>query len=231
MRFLCAFLVLLCAGCASYRTPGGPAPFAKLGLEAGDAIQPPAPQFPLRLALVRVQAPGYRSYTADGSGQGRYSVVADDALADETQLQAVAKWPALSGAARLDASLLPAALDSLGELRLAAAKMQADVLLVYTLDTSLHAGDRAYEAAAKIALEAPDGESSVASAASAVFIDVRTGYDYGSATAGVQLDAPAETWRSREALDGRRVEAERQAFAALLAAAQTSWRGIVARFQ
>src|SRR3546814_5131979 len=72
-----AVVAFLCAGCASYMTPGGPAPLAELaGANASDAAEQPSPQFPLNLVAVRLQAADYRSLSTTGYGEGRFSVIA-----------------------------------------------------------------------------------------------------------------------------------------------------------
>jgi len=65
------------AGCSSYRTPergANMSVFTDSDIEAVLARRPAA-AFPANIAIARVQSPGYRSYTAKGHGQGRYSVV------------------------------------------------------------------------------------------------------------------------------------------------------------
>src|SRR3546814_13593871 len=119
-------------------TPGGPAPLAELaGANASDAAEQPSPQFPLNLVAVRLQAADYRSLSTTGYGEGRFSVIAPPELLTPPQLQSLAQWPQIATAAIFDAALLPEKFDSLADLRLAAAKMQADVLLVYTIATTL----------------------------------------------------------------------------------------------
>jgi len=225
-------LALSCAGCASYRTPGGAVSLTQIADGAGETAQQPSPQFPLRMALVRVQAAAYRSGSASGYGNGRFSVIATPELPDATQLQALAQWPQLAGVSVFDASLLPEHFDSLADLRFAAAKMQADVLLVYTLATSFRIDGHDREPASKIALgDQPDTDAAVNSTASLAFVDVRTGFTYGATQATATVAGLADAWDSAAALDAKRLDAERQAFAALLVAAEKSWSGIVGRYR
>lgn len=226
-------LALLCSGCASYMTPGGPAPLAQIaGGDVADTAQQPAPQFPLRIVAVRVQAPAYRSLSASGYGKGHFSVITPPELMTPTQLQALVQWPQVAKVSIFDVSLLPEKFDSLADLRFAAAKMQADVLLVYTVETVFHVNGRDHDPASKIKLgDPPDADATVTSMASLAFIDVRTGFTYGATQASATVDGLADAWRSDAALDAKRLDAERQAFAALLVAAEKSWNGIVGRYQ
>lgn len=231
--FAVAALALLFSGCASYMTPGGPAPLAQIaGGDVGDTAQQPSPQFPLSVVAVRVQAPAYRSLSARGYGKGHFSVIAPPELMTPAQLQTLAQWPQVAKASVFDASLLPETFDSLADLRFAAAKMQADMLLVYTVATSFRINGHDCDPASKIALGAkPDADAAVTSTASLAFIDVRTGFTYGATQASATVDGLADAWGSDATLDARRLDAEHQAFAALLAAAEKSWSGIVGHYQ
>src|SRR5689334_24663921 len=80
-------LLFFVSGCATYTTPGRGAEMAKLGAAAIDQknatesgiaeamAKKPLASFPAAVAIVRVQSPGYRSYTAQGWGTGEYSII------------------------------------------------------------------------------------------------------------------------------------------------------------
>ncbi len=226
-------LALACAGCAGYVTPGGPAPLEQLnraGVTEGSSRQP-APQLPASLAVVRVQASPYRARALEGIGTGRYTVIAaTDPLVDAS-LQQIAKWPSVDTAEALNLAWLPAQLDSLDDLRGSAAKMQADVLLVFTFDTAFEVQGRAVAPASPVDVGAKvSGPATVATTASAVFVDVRTGYEYGRAQATSHVDAGASLV-SADAIDAKRVEAERAAFAQLLVNTGQTWAGIAKQYQ
>lgn len=237
MRKLAVIALMFCAGCASYVTPGGPARLAELnGADVADVAdpgaRPPSPHFPVRFGVVRVQAPAYRSRSVRSLGEGRFSIVETQELLDQAQLKAIANWPVVAKVATLDGALLPARLESLDDLRLAAAKIQADILLVYTLDTAFRLQGQPYGPAAKIALaESPGREAGVTSTASALFVDVRTGFIYGSVQASGAAVGLDQAWRSVDSLDGKRLEAERQAAAALLSEGEKTWNAIAGRYR
>src|SRR5438105_4373497 len=89
MRIYSFALCLICllTGCATYVTPGRAAKMAALeapavdqqsGTESGIAeamAKKPLASFPASVAIVRVQSPGYKSYTAQGWGTGQYSII------------------------------------------------------------------------------------------------------------------------------------------------------------
>jgi hypothetical protein len=83
-----ALLTTLLAGCGSYATSGRAANFQALGvsrnaLTDGSIVQSlakqPLAQFPTGIAVARIQAPGYRSETANTWGHGAYCVVTNRA--------------------------------------------------------------------------------------------------------------------------------------------------------
>lgn len=233
MRHVLALVLVFCAGCAAYLTPGGPAPLADIG--HGDAIlspaQQPSLQFPANLGLVRVQAAAYRSFSSTGIGSGRFSVVATQELHGDRSLQSVAKWPQVAEAQAIDPVLLPARLESLDDLRLAAAKHQADVLMAYTIDTVFQVKGHRYGPLADLPLGKAPGEASIDATASAAFFDVRTGFRYGETKASIRLADLGDAWQSGRLLDGKRMQAEREAFAALLSEAEKTWSGIAGRYE
>jgi len=117
-------------------------------------------------------------------------------------------------------------------LRLAAAKLQADVLLVYTVDTSFEIKGRGYGPLSVISLGLiPDRDACITSTAAAVFTDVRTGFTYGVAEATAKASDLSNAWDSSDAVDKKRLEAEHQAFALLLAQAEKTWTGIAQQYR
>lgn len=229
VRRLIVLIFVLLAGCASYSTPGGPVRLAELaGNDADAAARQPAPQFPVKLGVIRVQAPAYRSYSSAGVGRGSFSVLTspDDPLSGSLQ-QALSQWPAITGVTPLDPELLPTNLTSLDDLRLAAAKMQVDILLVYTIDTHFHINGHDYGPLAEIPLKTvPDADASVSAVASAAFVDVRTGYRYGSSEAAAQESGLRQVWGTADAIDAKRIDAEQKTVAMLSSEAKKTWQGI-----
>ncbi len=232
MRMLLLVVVLL-SGCASYVTPGGPVRLEDIDRAdiAAVAARKPSPNFPARLAVARVQATGYKSYSAEAYGAGGYSVVTTQELMTDGQMQALSAWPSVAGVAPVSRLLLPASLRSLDDLRLSAAKLQADVLLVYTLDTAFRINGRGYGPLTAISLGiVPDRDAHVTSTASALFIDVRTGFVYGVAEATAKASELTSIWNSSDTVDRKRLDAEREAVGLLLAEAGKTWSGIAGQY-
>ena len=234
MRVVVIALMLICAGCASYVTPGAAVRLQDIDRPdiAAAAARKASPNFPARLAIARVQAPQYRSYSSESYGNGRFTVLTAQELLTETHMSAIQAWPALAGVVPINRLLLPPRFESLDDLRLSGAQIQADILLVYTLDTSFRVQGRGYGPLAAISLGVvPDRDAFITSTASALFIDVRTGFIYGVAEATAKADGLTNVWSSRSTIDKKRVEAEQQAFDGLMIQSAKTWSGIATQFQ
>ena len=233
MRTLLLSCVLLCSACASYVTPSGAVRLDDIDRAdiAEIAARKPSPNFPARVAIVRIQAPEYRSYSSEGYGNGRFSVVTTQELMTEEQFQKFGTWPSIAAVAPINRLLLPEKLESLDDLRLSAAKLQADVLMVYTIDTSFRIQGRWYGPLSAISLGlAPDRDAHITSTASALFSDVRTGFVYGVAEATAKATGLTNFWDSGDMIDKKRLETEQQAFTLLAAETEKAWSGIASQY-
>ncbi len=139
-----SLLLLFVGGCSIvYRTPGGGANlklFADRDIREIFERQPSAPR-PVHLAIARVQAPHYRSYTSSSHGQGRYSVVTVRDVEQEQDFERLASLPDVAQVVPLNRLLLSDQLESDRELRQAAAALHADMILIYTFDTDFSSDD------------------------------------------------------------------------------------------
>lgn len=223
-------LLALVAGCASYTTPG--AGMKMDSLARGDIrerlARRPAAAFPAHLAVARVQAPGYRSYSQTSFGDGRYSVVTTRDIETPADFERIAKLPQVAGVAPLSRLLLPPRLDTDEDLRTAAASLRADVLLVYTFDTQFVTNESVIAPLRTFYLGIlPDQTARITTTASAALFDVRTGFVYGVAESTAREDQITSVWTNAEAIDQSRQRTERRAFEQLLSEIETAWSGIV----
>lgn len=230
LRFVLLLTLALCAGCASYATPGGPAPLPKLAAAETPAAGQPTLSFPISLHLVRIQAADYQSFSMGTLVGGSFSAVASAELATPPRMHALAQWPLIADVQTLRTDALPPQLETLDDLRLAAAKSLADVLIIYTVDTRFESGGESLSPLAELSLgKAPEQETHIQSVASALLLDVRTGYQFGAVQASARVDDLDGAWLVASALDRKRLDAEQQAFAALLAEVEKLWTGIAAQ--
>ncbi len=244
MRIKLALLALslLTVGCAEYVTPGPGADLERVGLTktvrqaSTDGViqkafdKKPLANFPTSIAVVRVQAPGYVSKTVQSYGTGAYSVVTTRDIEKPEQIERLGKLPMVSGIAPINRLLLKPDFQSDVELRQAAAQLQADMLLVYTLDTTFTTEDKAAPLSVISLGLSPNQQVRVTSTASAVLMDTRNGYIYGLAEATDQKDQMTNAWQNDVAIDDTRRATESAAFDKLVGDLETTWKGVVTRY-
>ncbi len=239
----CAMMLFIASGCAAtYVTPGAGAKMQLFAPTAGatpmdqarntdDGIKQildkkPLASFPASVALVRVQAPGYRSHTACGIGSGRYSVITTRDVEADTDLQKLDKLPMLRGIAALNRLVIGDDFQSDYELREAAAKMHADMVLVYTIDTQFLDVDHVTPLSIVTLGASTTKNMRVISTASAALIDTRSGYVYGLAEGSKRHEELQNAWKTEDEIDRTRRENESQAFAQMVDNLQLTWTGI-----
>ena len=225
------WILFMLSGCASYTTPGGPVDLA--GIQSADIRElmsrEAAAAFPASVAFARVQSPTYRSMTADTYGSGAYVVVTSRELMSDETVEDMARWPALRAVTPLSRLLISSRLDSIDDLRSAGASLKADMLLVFTLDTSFRVDGKSIGPLSVISLGLMrDRETVVNTTASAVFVDVRTGFVYGVAEASASEKQTTNAWNTVNAADQGRLNTEREAFEGLVRELEKTWTNIVA---
>ena len=225
-----ALALALDAGCSTYKTPGEAANLGEIDRTdiRTEMERRPAASFPARLAVARVQASGYASYSAPhGQNAGAFSVLTVQELLRAEHTDAMGAWPSVAGVALINRMLLPAHMNGLDDLRVSAARVQADVLLLYTLDTEFRVQNKTVLPLAALSLGAlPDREAQVTSTASGMFVDVRTGFVYGVGEATARESGLANYWSSENQVDKKRIAAEQHAFDELLGELAKTWSGI-----
>lgn len=180
------------------------------------------------MAVVRVQSPEYFTRTTSSYGSGRYSVVTTRDVEKEESIQRIAKLPMIAGLAPLNRLLLQPQLSSDEDLRLAAASMKCDLLLIYTFDTGFRVDDVDVGPLTLISLGMlPTKTANVTATASAAIFDVRTGYIYGLAETTAKEAQIASSWSTPAAIDQARQRAEGEAFDQLVEEFEKTWKGIV----
>jgi len=236
---LLAIAGFMLSGCGSYLVPGGPADFRALGItpqqqeEMTDGVileamqRKPAASFPARIAVARLQAPGYRSYSGYGYGTGAVTLQMNRDVESEEDFDRLAELNQIAGIAPLNRLVIPSQVRSVDDLRVAAAQVKADMLLVYTFDTKFGV-ETIVPVLGTITLGLfPSEESRVNSTCSLALIDVRTGYIYGLGEASAKAQQLASGWTSRTAVDQSRRRAEQQAFSTAVDEFVSLWSGIV----
>ncbi len=233
-----AVAAVLATGCQThYRTPGGPAPIGEMtapSIAERLRAQPESPM-PATLAFVRVQGGGYYSSSIAGVRRGCVSIVSASDLELPADLERIQRWSDVGACTRLSAIIVPEARGNGSDaamlaLREGAAHLHADVVALYTVDTTFRVDDFSPGALGLVTLGLAPTKSAVVNAtASMAFVDVRTGFVYGTAEASSRDDQLANSWTSEDAVDQCRRRVEREALTALLSEADRAWHAIAAQ--
>jgi hypothetical protein len=216
-------------GCMAYRTPGGGADmklFADRDIQEILDRKPSAP-LPANLAVARVQQSGYHSHTNDGFGHGDFSLVTVRDVERQEDFDRIAALPQIHAIAPLNRLLVGERLYSDEPLRQAAASLHTDVLLLYTLDTKFYVNDYLKPLSVFTLGLSPNQMAFVTTTASAVLLDVRTGYVYGACETTSRKKSLASAWTSDDAIDQTRLKTERESFEDLLGEFEGLWKGVV----
>lgn len=234
-RLLLAASLASLVGCASYVAPGAKADlqaFAPASIQQGFAAKATAP-FPASIAVVRVQAPAYTNHRlqqAGGAyGSGRYSVITTREVETESQIERIGRLPQVAGVTAINRMLLPQKLESDKELREAAARLQADLLFVYTFDTAFFETDLAKPLTVVTLGLSPTRKVQVATTVSGLLIDTRTGYVYATYETTQKAQTLSTSWGSRDAADEARLQNERQAFEQMVGEFVGAWPKLLER--
>lgn len=235
-----AALVLLGAGCAQYATPRRAADMQLFGVASPEQreqltdrkikevlARQPLAGFPAGIAVARVQEPGYKTHHTAAFGTGQYSVVLTRDVEQDEDLDRLARMPMVVGLAPINRLLLPSELHDDRELRQAAASLHADVLLIYTFDTSIYIGHNTSPVDVVTLGFLPHKQARVTTTASAALLDTRNGYLYGVAEASASHDQPANTWTTEDAVDQSRRRTEAEAFNKLVGELEKTWTGVL----
>jgi hypothetical protein len=234
---LLAALALSLAGCATYIPPGAKADlqaFAPPSVQEGFAAKPTNP-FPASIAAVRVQAPAYSNeYLRQNGGQygtGRYSVITVREVEEQAQFDRIAALPQVSGLVTLNRMLLPARLEGDREVRAAAARLQADLVFLYTFDTAFFDTDAAKPLTVITLGLSPTRKITAVTTVSALLLDTRTGYVYSAYEVTEREATMSTSWGSRDTADEARRKTERRAFGKLVDELVASWPKLLQRHE
>jgi len=188
----------------------------------------PLAAFPTGLAMARVQGSGFSSYACGNAwGYGAYSVVTTHDVETKEHIERLEALPMVSGVAKINRLLLPQKLESDEQLRRAAAGLHADMLLIYTFDTSIYRGDTTSPLDLVTLGFLPHGKVKVTTTVSAALLDTRNGYIYGLAEGTATHRQLANTWTTERAVDQSRLRADREAFEKMLDEFARTWKGVV----
>jgi hypothetical protein len=218
------------------------ADFSKIGLSESDVRamsdrsvrealdKKPMVVFPTAVAVVRVQGTdaGYGSESMNTYGNGSYTVVTVREVESEADFEKLKKLPKMIDIVPIKRILLPSSMQSDVELRTAAAKLHAGMLLYYTFDTKFYTDESGPPLTVLTLGILPNQTANVTTTASAVLMDVNNGYVYGVYEATSKRHQLANGWTQREAMDQICRQAEKEAFVKLVDDVAEGWSGVLA---
>ncbi len=225
--YLAAIAIVGLGGCGQhYMTPGGGVSM----LEITDADLKtyyetrPAAAFPASIAVVRVQDSGYQSRSHHGYGHGRYTVITTRDIETDEHFEKLQSLANVRGVAPIGRMLIPVNANTVKDLRVPAAKLHADMILVYSVDTSFNVDGKQLGPLSLISLGLiPNKKAHVTATVAGVLVDVRTGYIYGTTEATDTQQQRGTIWSTQTAIETARMKAERNAFGGFVGEFEKLW--------
>ncbi|MGI9322942.1 MAG: hypothetical protein ACR2PJ_05090 [Pseudomonadales bacterium] len=179
----------------------------------------PAAKFPVRMAVARLQGSSHSTHIN--------LVTARDIESDES-LERLSNLDMVTAVAPITRLLVPK-LESLKDLRIAAARLKIDLLLVYTIDTKYHVEGTPAAALSVLSLGmVPNKKVYVTATISGLLLDVQTGFVYGTAESTSKEYQRSTSWSVSEATDEARNKAERASFESFVDSFEKLWAGVLA---
>jgi hypothetical protein len=230
---LASLLLSLTACKTHYVTPGGPARLEAISHpKIADAFSAkPEANFPASIVLVRIQSPQYRSWGISGHSVGDFSVITLRDFENGSHFERIQSQPDIAGAITLNKLLLTDSQKGELALREAAAKLHADMLLIYTMDTQFFDRNKSTPLTVFTLGATPTKDLLISSVASALIVDVRTGFVYGALEGADKATRSASVWTTRDAVEATRKETEAAAFNQLIDEFAPFWKTVVVRYK
>lgn len=241
---LTTLLVLTLTGCSSYAVAPRGADMSLFGMvdeetraeqtdwSVRDALAlEPLARFPSAIAVARVQSGSVGSRSHGVSyGRGAYTVVTTRTVESDADFARIATLDQVTGVAPMNRLVLASDPRTDKELRTAAARLHADLLLIYTFDTAVFSGDSDSPLDVVTLGFLPGKEARVVTTASAVLMGTHNGYIYGTAEATSETTHRANTWTSERRVDEARDATEREAFGELVDSFVAVWPSVVEHY-
>lgn len=126
----------------------------------------------------------------------------------------------------LNRLLLPKNLSSDLDIRAAAAKLQADAILIYTMETTFDDG-KILDPLTTVTLGlAPNKTFKITSTASAILMDTKTGFIYGALEETATRSGITMVWGSFKVIESGRKKTEQEALTKLIDSFTPFWNAI-----
>lgn len=241
-KILAVLLIsILLSSCASkYVTPGSDVKISTLADEDISKIlqNKPSAEFPATIAVARIQAPNYSNYqyrnyrNNEGYVNKNFSMILTRDADEEKVFEEIGKLKGIKQVSPFNRLLLPYDYKTIKDLRLAAAKMKAQMLLVYTFDSQFSIDTKNYGPQNAFALGyLKNKDVKVRTTCSAALFDVQTEYLYGLSEATAENSKKSNAWKKEDEVDNLRIETEKASFKKLGVELEKMWNGVLEEYQ
>ena len=237
--FIVIITILFAACSQKYVTPGASVKISELADEDISKIlsNKPSAEFPANIAIARIQDPFYSNYRhpcvrQTDNEEKKFSMMLTREPDEDEAFKKLSELEGVDQASPFNRLLLPYNYKSIKDLRLAAAKMKAHMLLVYTFDTEYSIDTKNYGPQNIFYLGyLKNKDVKVVTTASAALYDVQTEYLYGLSEATATANKKANAWKKIDEVDNLRVQTEKEAFRNLVGEVIKMWDGIVKEYK
>lgn len=234
-------LAALFSGCSasvgSYETPASVNEALLKDTEsdiASEFTKKPAAQFPAYIAVARLAGDEVRNahrYYYRHDNYGSEAVDLSDSPKHAMIVETIGKQPDVGGATAINSLLLPKGeSNAMKAIRKAAAKIHADMVLVYVVNSGLVDDDYAPFLTFITLGLAPTQDISAKATISGALIDVRTGYVYGVVNANAEDKTWSIGWTSRGIAKDLRLSVEEAVFKKFAETIPTNWKSVSTRY-
>ena len=234
---LLVIVIAIASSCTNYVTPGSAVKISELADEDISKLlsNKPASEFPVNIAIARIQDQQYTNYRYRSNlysqPQGNFSLILTRDAEEDEAFQKLSELSGVKQASPFNRLLLPYSYKSIKDLRMAAAKMKAQMLLVYTFDTEFVIDTKNYGPQNVFSLGyLKNKDVKVVTTASVAIFDVQTEYLYGLAEATANENKRSNAWKKQDEVDNLRIETERKAFNKLMGEIEEMWAGVVKEY-
>ena len=226
--------VLLFSSCSSYVTPPAPADFQTLNSPVAQSMVEPRPlvKFPAYVAITQIQG------NSLGRGKWKYpdknnpfALSITKHLQGDERMNRLRALPGVAESVVLNKLIAPPFFKSSEDLRTAAKRLRADLLLIYTFDTEVTQNDAMPILTLATLGLSPSKMIEAESTASAVLIDVKTGFIYGTAQGIAKEETISNGWYLKSSMESVEDEVEHEAFSSLLSKIENVWGRVYERYR
>lgn len=191
----------------------------------------PLARFPSTIAVVRVQSAMAHSRSSGVSyGRGAYRVVLTPTVEKDAHFEAIHELDQVNGAVRLNRLVLSSNLQNDKELRTAAARLHADLTLIYTINTEWTIDDDP-KPLDKITFGlARFRKITVTSTATALLLGTHNGFVYATAEVARDKHYKDNAWNNSEQIEEAQEALEQQAFDGLVAEFVQAWPRVLSQY-